>query len=220
MNPLVKVLMSFGGTIIQEPLNIVNRQLDHYQNRKNMKLEQELRHEDARFNQQLEMEHAKMNAELDDMIATKEIERRQKIIQIVADYQKTMAECSVSISNSLGLMSVEVRDKAHNLVLEKKQAYLDMQEKVQQDAMKKFEEIAKRFPEGSKARDTMEEAVGKQLFQIMDSAGDFMKVIDTDFANMLANIDNVVGKTTDHLTANQPGYLNPGSQSNLLLNKA
>ena len=220
MNPLVKVLMSFGGTIIQEPLNIVNRQLDHYQNRKNMKLEQELRQEDARFNQQLEMERAKMNAELDDMVARKEIERGALVLKAMQDYNKTVSECAVSIGNSLGKMSIELRRQAHELVLEKKQAYLDMQEKVQQDAMKKFEEIAKRFPEGSKARDTMEEAVGKQLFQIMDSAGDFMKVIDTDFANMLANIDNVVGKTTDHLTANQPGYLNPGSQSNLLLNKA
>ena len=220
MNPLVKVLMSFGGTIIQEPLNIVNRQLDHYQNRKNMKLEQELRHEDARFNQQLEMERAKMNAELDDMVARKEIERGALIIQAMQEYNKTVRECAVSIGNSIGKMSMELRRQANDLILEKQQAYLDMQDKIQQDAMNKYESIAKRFPEGSKARDTMEEAVGKQLFQIMDASADFMKVINTDFANMLANIDNIVGKTTDHLMANQPGYLNPSSKSNLLLNKA
>lgn len=219
MNPLVKVLMSFGGTIIQEPLNIVNRQLEHYNTRKNMKLEQELRQEDARFNQQLEMERAKMNAELDDMVARKEIERGALVLQSIQEYNKTVAECAVSIGNSLNKMSIENRRRAHDLVLEKKQAYLDMQEKVQQDAMKKFEEIAKRFPESSKARDTMEEAVGKQLFQIIDSAGDFMKIIDTDFANMLASIDDVMKKTTEHLTSNQPGYLQP-QKSNLLLNKA
>lgn len=201
MNPVVKVITMFGSTIINEPLNIINRQLEHYNSRKNMKLEQELRHEDARFNQQMEFERAKMNAELDDMIAAKEIDRRAKIIQIVAEYQKTMAECAVSINNSLGMMSIELRDKAHNLVLEKKQAYLDMQEDAERRAMAKFDEIAKRFPEGSKARETMEEVVGKQLMIIVESSENFIKTIDDDFKNMLQGIQDITSKAID--TANQ-----------------
>ena len=42
--------------------------------------------------------------------------------EAIAAYQKTMAECSVEIGNSLGMMNIELRERAAALVEEKQLA--------------------------------------------------------------------------------------------------
>ena len=125
---VLKILQLVGGSIIEAPINMVNRQLEFYQGRKNKEQEQQLRQEEARFQQELELENRKRNAEIDDMIASKEIERGSKIAESIANYQKTMAECSVSIGKSLGMMNIELRDRATALVEQKQQQYKALQD--------------------------------------------------------------------------------------------
>jgi len=124
---LLKILKLVGGSIIDKPLEIIDNQLNFYQQRKNAAHDQKLRQEEARFNQQLELDRPKFNAELDDMITDKEIERSKKILGAIKEYQITMAESSQSIHESLGRMTIELRRQAHDLMEEKKQIYLQMQ---------------------------------------------------------------------------------------------
>ena len=84
--------------------------------------EQKLRQEEAKFQQELALENRRRNAEIDALIAEKEIERGTKITEAIAAYQKTMAECSVEIGNSLGMMNIELRERAAALVEEKQLA--------------------------------------------------------------------------------------------------
>lgn len=219
MNPFIAIFSKMGSSIIDKPVEIIGKQLDQYQNRQNMKLTQELKHEDAKFNQQLEMERAKMNAELDDMVARKEIERSELVMKKIQEYNNTIAECAVSIGKSIGMMSIEMREQAHSLILEKKQKYLDMQNDAQKRAMDKFESIAKRLPEGSRPREIMEESVGKELSMIIDVSGDFMRAIDEDFKNMLANIDDIVKGVTEGLKNNVAQVVPPSKATSGLLGK-
>ena len=193
----MKVLKYVGGSIIDRPLEIIDNQLKFYQERKNAAQAQQLKQEEAQFIQNLQIENRKLNAEIDDMIASKEVERNAKIVEIVKNYQQAMAECSVSISNSLGRMSVEVRRAAHDLVQEKKQAYQQMQYDANKKAMEQLEEIHNKFPESSRAREIMEEAVGKQINGIVENTVSFIKMIDEDFRKMLDNIDNITKSSMD-----------------------
>lgn len=133
-NPLlIKILQGAGAVIIEKPLNIIERQLAASNERKARDLEQKLRHEDEEFMQNLALENRRLNAEIDDQISARELERQKKLWDIVESYQKRMAECGISIGNSVGLMSEELRDRA----------------------IKQLETIHKKFSEDSWAREIM-----------------------------------------------------------------
>ncbi|MBR4903889.1 MAG: hypothetical protein IKZ53_04395 [Selenomonadaceae bacterium] len=188
---LMKVLKLVGGSIIDKPLEIIGRQCEFYQQRKNAAHDQKLRQEEAEFMQKLELDRQKFNAELDDMIADKEIERSKKILDAIKEYQITMAESSKSINESLGKMTIELRRQAHDLMEEKKKTYQQMQKDATNNAMEQLKIIRSEFPESSMEYQIMGEAVRAQLVGIVESSNSFMKMIDADFAKMTDNLDMI-----------------------------
>ena len=186
---LMKILKFVGSSIIDKPLEIIDKQLGFYQQRKNAAHDQKLKREEAQFMQQLELDRQKFNAELDDMVADKEIERGKKILDAIKEYQLTMAESSKSINESLGKMTIELRRQAHDLMEEKKKTYQQMQKDATKSAMEQLKLIRSEFPEGSMEYQIMGEAVRAQLVGIVESSNSFMKMIDADFAKMADNLD-------------------------------
>ena len=186
---LMKILKFVGGSLIDKPLEIIDKQLGFYQQRKNAAHDQKLKREEAQFMQQLELDRQKFNAELDDMVADKEIERGKKILDAIKEYQLTMAESSKSINESLGKMTIELRRQAHDLMEEKKKTYQQMQKDATKSAMEQLKLIRSEFPEGSMEYQIMGEAVRAQLVGIVESSNSFMKMIDADFAKMADNLD-------------------------------
>ena len=213
-NPLlIKILQGAGAAIIERPLSIIERQLAASNERKSKELEQQLRHEDAKFIQDLELENRRINAEIDAQIAARELERQKKMMDAVESYQIRMAECGRSIGNSVGLMSEELRDRAIKLVSEHSQNYRDLQYKATERAMEQLETIHQKFPEGSKAREIMEDAVAKQLNNIIETSEHFIQTIDEDFKNLLANVDQITRNSIEN--SNQ--YIAPAGRK-LFLN--
>ena len=202
---VLKILKLVGGSIIDRPLEIVDNQLKFYQERKNRAQDQKLRQEEAKFMQQLELDNRRLNAEIDDMIARKEIERGSKIAESIANYQKTMAECSVSIGKSLGMMNIELREHATALVEDKQQQYKSLQDAAMDKAMEQFEKIGNKFPEGSRPRQIMEDAVGKQLNNIIETSDRFMRTIDEDFSKMMDSVRQI----TENTMNNANNYISP-----------
>ena len=202
---VLKILKLVGGSIIDRPLEIVDNQLKFYQERKNRAQDQKLRQEEAKFMQQLELDNRRLNAEIDDMIARKEIERGSKIAESIANYQKTMAECSVSIGKSLGMMNIELRERATALVEDKQQQYKALQDAAMDKAMEQFEKIGNKFPEGSRPRQIMEDAVGKQLNNIIETSDRFMRTIDEDFSKMMDSVRQI----TENTMNNANNYISP-----------
>lgn len=186
---MMKILKFLGANVIEKPLEIIDNQLKFYQERQNAAHDQKLRQEEAQFMQKLELDNRKLNAELDDMIAFKELERREQILDAIKEYQITMAQSAQSIHESLGKMTIELRRQAHDLIQEKKQAYIQMQKDARDDAREQLKQIQEDFPEGSRARTIMEDAISEQLAAIVENSRSFMKMIDADFAKMTDNLD-------------------------------
>jgi predicted S18 family serine protease len=210
---LMKILKLVGGSIIDKPLEIIDNQLKFYQQRKNAKNDQKLRQEEAKFMQQLDMDRQKFNAELDDMIARREIERGSLIAQTIADYQKTMAECTISIGKSLGMMNIELRERATALVEDKQKQYSALQDAAMDKASAQLEKIYAKFPEESKARSIMENAVEKQLNNIIETSDRFMRTIDEDFSKMMDSVRQI----TENTMNNAGQYISPGFANNAML---
>ena len=210
---LMKVLKLVGGSIIDKPLEIIGRQFEFYQQRKNAAQSQQLKQEEARFMQQLEFDRQKFNAELDDMIARKEIERGSLVAKAIADYQKTMAECTISIGNSLGNMNIELRERATALVEDKQRQYSALQDAAMDKAAAQLEKIYEKFPTESRARSIMENAVEKQLNNIIDTSARFMQTIDSDFSKMMDSVQRI----TENTMNNAGQYISPAFANNAML---
>lgn len=211
----LKILQVVGGGVIEKivcgPIEMVHQQLNHYNARQDLAHEQKLRQEDARFQQELALENRKRNAEIDALIEEGEIARRKKIIETVENYRKTMAECTVSIGNSLGAMTIELRARATDLLMEKQIQYKKLQDDATEHAMNQLEIIAKKFPEGSKANDMMTESVINQLNNIVETSRKFMETIDADFSKMMESINRITERAIDN--ANQ--YISPTFAKNI-----
>lgn len=210
---LMKVLKLVGGSIIDKPLEIIDNQLKFYQQRKNAAHDQKLRQEEAQFMQQLELDRQKFNAELDDMIARREIERGSLIAQAIAEYQKTMAECTLSIGKSLGMMNIELRERATALVEDKQKQYSALQDAAMDKATAQLEKIYAKFPEETRARSIMENAVEKQLNNIIETSDRFMRTIDDDFSKMMESVQRI----TENTMNNAGQYISPAFANNAML---
>ena len=209
---LMKVLKLVGGSIIDKPIEIIDNQLKFYQERKNAAHDQKLRQEEAQFMQKLEFDRQKFNAELDDMVARKEIERNSLVMEAIAKYQRTMAECTVSIGNSLGNMNIELRERATALVEDKQKQYSALQEAAMDKAAAQLERIYEKFPTETRARTIMENAVEKQLNNIIDTSDRFMRTIDADFSKMMDSVQRI----TENTMTNASQYISPTFANNAL----
>ncbi len=191
------------GELIWRPFDFVGQQVEHYQRRKNDKHTQQLQQEDARFNQQLEQERQKFNADLDDFVARKEIERGALIAQSIANYQKTMAECTVSIGKSLGEMHVELLERATNLVRTKQDELKALQDEAIDKAIVQLEKIS--ATKSDTGRKMLEGKVEKILDGIIERSNEFMKTIDREFSEMMRSIQS----TTNSTMLNAQQYISP-----------
>lgn len=194
----MKFLQLVGGSIIDKPLEIIDNQLQFYQERQNAAQPQQLRQDEARFMQKLELDRQKFNAELDEMIADRAFERDKEILDTIKDYQITMAQSTASINASLSKMTVELRRQAHNLIQEKKQAYRQMQIDARNDMREQLKQIQEDFPEGSRARTIMEDAVAEQFAVIIENSRNFLKMIDADFIKITDNLDAISKSAREH----------------------
>lgn len=210
---LMKVLKLVGGSIIDKPLEIIDNQLKFYQERKNIAQSQQLKQEEAKFMQQLEFDRQKFNAELDDMVARKEIERNSLVMEAIANYQRTMAECTVSIGNAIGNMSIELRERATALVEDKQRQYSALQEAAMDKATAQLERIYEKFPTESRARTIMENAVEKQLNNIIETSDRFMRTIDADFSKMMDSVQRIAEGTMN----NAGQYISPAFAGNAMI---
>ena len=210
---LMKVLKLVGGSIIDKPLEIIDNQLKFYQERQNVAQAQKLKQDEAKFMHQLEIDRQKFNAELDDMIARKEIERKSLVMEAIANYQRTMAECTVSIGNSIGNMSIELRERATALVEDKQKQYSALQDAAMDKATAQLEKIYEKFPEESRARSIMENAVEKQLNNIIETSDRFMRTIDEDFSKMMDSVQRIAEGTM----TNAGQYISPSFVNNTMI---
>lgn len=204
------------GDKITKPFDIISDQLEHWQGRKDA--EQQHRHameraqseqERTQIQQQFEQQQAqqqqefdakqeerrqRFQAELDDLVARKEIERAAQVAQSIANYQKTMADCAVSIGESLGKMRIELLAEATKLVNDQHRICDRIQKQAFNNANNIFKEIAN-LTERQQA--VMERQVDRYLANAIDASDNFLKTVDSEFKRLNGDIIVITGKTME-----------------------
>lgn len=205
MGPVAKFFTMFGKDIIQEPLKMIDRQIQVFNARKDRELEQGLQMAQQEFFIDLGLREKEMNGKIQQVIDEKQDERQLKFLEAIKHYQQEMATSAVSIGNSLGKMTVELERQAHSLVSEKKQDYEAIQDRAYNRLLERMAIARENFPEGSDERKIAIAAAEKIANGIIDNAISFTKLIDEEFKQLTAHIQEVQKQSM--LNINQ--YLSP-----------
>ncbi len=167
------------------------------------------------FLAELDAQNRRINAEIDEMLADGVLKRQKEVFEEYKRYQQDMVICSTSIGESLAKMSLDFRERAFALVDKKRDEYINLQNEAKQQAIDDFEDIMRRFPEGSRARETMEDVIKDQVKGIIEESRSFLKTIQADFSKLADTIDQVVKETqrnaNKYLTDSMRGVSNCAS---------
>ena len=172
---------------LQEPLKI-------FEAKRNMTAE-EKKHELERIDREhaakLESDMKKLDFELEELRKDKVIERNKATLETIKKYKADMAKLSVEIVNTIGNMTLDLRERANNFVQDNVKRYKELQDDAITKADKRLEEIETKYPEGSKSKEIMQDAVAKQMNSIIDRADNFMNTLNEDLKKITSMIDDI-----------------------------
>ncbi len=154
--------------------------------------EAELQRENARVAAELELKMRSLNADLDAEIARREDERRDRLVEAIKRYQIDLATASRDIVNSVGVMSLELRERANDMVRENTEKYRQMQRAAQQEADERLALIQERYANNERIRIRMEDAVINQMESTINTADEFIKELAADIKRMNENADKLM----------------------------
>lgn len=167
------------------------KKIEHNQEMERERLKHELAQIDKEHEAKLALNMKKAEFELEEMRKDKAFEHNKEIFETMKKYQMDMAKVSVEIGNTIGNMTIELRQKANNFVLDNVERYKELQEDATAKARERFKQIEAEFPAESKAKDIMFEAVGKQMNSIIDRADNFINNLNEDLKNITGLIDDI-----------------------------
>lgn len=202
---------------IQEPLKLFEqkRQIKVLQNQadieKQMKQnEAELSGMRERQTAELQADQRRWNAEIDAMIAEQEDARRDRLVDSIKKYQIDLASASRDIVNSIGLMSLELRSKANDLVLEKTQSYREIQDEAKKQSLKELQEVKETFFEtDQETYRILVNDIMNERRSIIDTAGKFIAELSEDLKRLNQNSDDLMRMGMETVTE----YLKPMTRS-------
>ncbi len=209
--------------IVYEPVKVVCdafrqplKNMDAANERKKMETESRLQREVKDFEMNLELkrkqaemqlniEERKLNEEINQMIIDKDFERTMKKAEFIKRYQEDIIKLGATINSSLGKMSIELRDSAQSLVLEKTKQYINLQLEAKERLKNDLKDLNDLFGNDEESKSMMRKVSFEQIQIILESTKNFINSMNHDIENMTANIDEITKKTI----SNVDRYLSP-----------
>ena len=182
---------------IEEPLRKWEHGRNMNANEHAAQIEKEIHEFDAKLEMEREKNAAEMqfqrqkwDVEINEMIAEQEDLRRDKLVEAIKNYQIQLASASRDIVESIGKMSLNLRCKANDLVLEKMQAYKKIQDEAKLQCRKELQEVKDDFLESDP--DTyhiMVDEIIQERRSMIETAGRFIDELSEDLKRLNENTD-------------------------------
>ncbi len=144
----------------------------------------------------------RINAETEQWTKDKDFALQKDVTEAVIRYKERLTEIQVGMVEAIGSMSIELREKAQNLILEKTTQYKAIQDKAQVDAENEFSRIIDKFSNNELIMNIMIDASQKKLASVIDSTSSFLAGLNEDIKSMNANIDAITRKGQEFIDNN------------------
>lgn len=175
---------------LREPIKVIDGHIENWKGKADIELEAKRR---------------EINFEIDSMIADKELERKDAIVDALKQYQVDLSQACEECVRQIGLMSLELRKRANDLVIEKTKEYKALQDQSKADARKELMEIEEIFADNERVRIRMEDVIIDQMTNMITTANSFIKELSEDMKRLNGNIDELTKKGQEMVA----GYLSP-----------
>ncbi len=199
---------------LREPIKAIDAHIEMKKEQKRADIEDRSKQKEVNLEIQkadalveLEAKKRRLNAEIDNLIADDELRRNTAIVEAIKQYQIDLSQAVNECINQIGIMSIELREKANNLVIEKTNAYRELQTKSKTEAYNELKEINEMFSDNERVRIQLEDAVIEQMKNMIKTADAFIKELQEDMIRLNKNIDvltangqQLVGKYLDPIT--------------------
>ena len=139
----------------------------------------------------MQTEVVRINHETEQWVKDKEFERLNNINEAIIRYKKELSDIQMNIIKVVGDMSIELRDKAQNLIIEKTQQYQAIQKQAIDDAEVIFDRIETKYADKPRIYDSMIKSTEKILSSVIDNTTEYMSELKIELQNMSKSIDQI-----------------------------
>jgi len=158
-----------------------------------MRAESKNRMDEAEQNTNLEIKRAteiiRITKEIEELQKDKQFERMKLVSEAIVVYHEKLTRLNINAIAAIGNMELSLREKAHDLIMDKTKKYKELQDIAIEQAAEKFQMIETKFADNDKASNILYNAVDASLSNIIKNASNFMDELNEDIKMLNANID-------------------------------
>lgn len=176
---------------IEEPL----KKWEHGRETDVRKLEAQLENDRAENDTRLQREMDEWEIKCQEMIREQEDAHNDKVVESIKNYQIQLANATEDIVKSIGIMSIELRREANNLVLEKTREYKQIQDEAKRQSVQELAEAKDMFFESDP--DTYRMLVSDIMAErrsMVETAGTFITELSKDLKRLNENTDRLMNE--------------------------
>lgn len=207
---------------MQEPL----KKFQHKRDMETLQLQQQLAQEDREHIADMEISIRERHAKIDQMIIEYNDMHVEKLVDALKKYQLTLANASVEIVNNIGQMSLDLRNKAYNLVQEKSNSYYERMDEIKRKSNQELKQAKEDFGDDSELFKELSHEILLERREMIEMAERFLSELASDMKELnvtlneltknninfinqvLIPIGNVIGQSNICIDANNPALEN------------
>jgi hypothetical protein len=198
------------GDLLHRPVGMLCNYLE--QPLESIKNNREEKSKDNDLKRQIthETEVVKIISEIEQLKKDKEFERMILVSESVIKYQKELLRINKEAAEAIGLMSVDLRRKALDLIHEKTIQYDELQAKAWEQSITQFSRIDNDLNMSESSKVILRNAVDKKLAGTIDNATRFIEQINHDL--------HLISKDISLITSNGQDFINRHLEQFQLIN--
>ncbi|MFQ9270080.1 hypothetical protein [Ruminococcus callidus] len=124
------------------------------------------------------------NAEIDQMILEQEDARRERLVECLKRYQIDLATATRDIVESIGMMSLSLRERANQMVLEKTKEYRAMQYESSRQSALELKEAQEMFADDPETFQILRDAIMSERADAVELASRFIVELSEDIKRL------------------------------------
>lgn len=159
-----------------------------------MQLEAEIREHDRRSTAELQCEMKKRDAEIQQMIDDHKAANLDRLVESIKRYQIELGTASQEIIKNIGLMNIELRERANTMVLEKTKQYVAIQDEAKSKSNEELRQAKADFGDDPVIYGDLVKQILEERRIMINNASQFIIALSDDLKRL--------NETTDDLARN------------------
>ena len=196
----MKVNVAFMNLLngLEKPVEIMSKWLEEPLKRAQHKRDVEAQTVSADLEVKRRTEVLRIVAEIDELKRDAGLERLQKSLKAISEYQDTLRNMQTDFLRAIGGMSIDLTAKAHEMVVAKQVVYHRLMNEIKEEYSDDMEKIYTRFKDNENAQARLLSSLDEHQAIKIAALRSALEQLMADLSSMTANISEL-GKRNNEL---------------------